>query len=74
MIFFRVSFFGDKYIYAQTHMGMMKVGAADSAQGGRAPSRSLGAEGGCALRTPEAVQGPGPRTLRQGCDRHSSQA
>ena len=26
MIFFRVSFFGDKYIYAQTHMGMMKVG------------------------------------------------
>ena len=52
----------------------MNVGTAGSAQGGRAPSRSLGAEGRCALRTPEAVQGPGPRTLRQGCDRHSSQA
>ena len=55
MIFFRVSFFGDKYIYAQTHMGMMKVGAAGSAQGGRAASRSLGAEGGGAVKTSEAA-------------------
>ena len=41
------------------------MGAAGSAHGGRAPSRSLGAEGGCALRTQEAAQGPGPRTPRQ---------
>ena len=39
---------------------MLEVGAAGSAHGGRAPSRSLGAEGGCALRTQEAAQGPGP--------------
>ena len=51
---------------------MLEVGAAGSAHGGRAPSRSLGAEGGCALRTQEAAQGPGPRTPRQGCDRHST--
>ena len=38
----------------------MEVGAAISAQAGRAPSRSLGAEGGYALRKPEAAQGPGP--------------
>ena len=30
-------------------------GEADSAQYGKAPSRSLGAEGGCAVKTPEAA-------------------
>ena len=39
---------------------MMEVGKAGSAQGGRAPSRLLGAEGGCTLRTPEAAQALGP--------------
>ena len=56
--------FGEKYIYTLTHthtdVRAMEVGAAISAQAGRAPSRSLGAEGGYALRKPEAAQGPGP--------------
>lgn len=39
---------------------MLEVGAAGSAHGGRAPSRSLGAEGGCALHMERLHRALGP--------------